>query len=206
MSIRKVRKIQRSLRHAGAVLTLVVMSGAAASAQAGTLTDLAFISNGGSYINNTIVDGTTSPLAFTQPSLGAAFLNAADSTVALGFGAYFAYAFAGFGQHAGSGSLSGKRDGVSFSTAVAFPSDLSLTGTFLTYTFGDGETISLGTTGLIADRIRIVADGNGLVPDGATDAIYRFNYASATPVPEPSTVALLLAGLGLVTLMKRRRS
>ena len=197
------RQIERSLRHrTAAVLTLLVAAGAALPVCAGTLTDLAFVSNSGAFINNTIVDGT-SPLAFTQPALGAAFLNAADSSIALGYGDYFAYAFAGFGQHVGSGSLSGKRDGVGFSTTVTFPGNLGLVGTFLTYNFGDGETISVGTTGLNADRIRIVADGGGLLPEGTTDGVYSFSYAAA--VPEPGTLALLLTGLGVAGLLRRRR-
>ena len=193
----------RQRASAAATLGLLMAFGAASQAHAVTLTDLALVSNSGSFINNTIVDGT-SPLAFTQQALGAAFLNAGDSTILLGYGVYYAYAFSGFGQHAGSGSLSGKRDGVSFSTAVTFPSDLSVPGTFLTFNFLDGETISLATTGLVADRIRIVADGGGLFPDGNTDAVYSFSYGAA--VPEPAALVLMLVGLSVLATRARQRS
>jgi hypothetical protein len=179
----------------------VALGGMAAMATAGTLTELAFTSNGGSFINNTIPD-FASPLGITANALGAPFLNAADSTVSLGFGTYLAYAFQGFGQHTGSGTISGRRDGVPFSVAASFPADLSVAATFFSFSFGDGETITVSTTGLQADRIRIVADAGGLAPDGVNDGVYRLVYA---PIPEAGTLAMMLGGLGVVTALARRR-
>ena len=54
---------------------------------AGVLTNIAFTSNGGNFINDTILGNGTSPLAFT--AVGATnnpFLNNADSTISLNFG------------------------------------------------------------------------------------------------------------------------
>ena len=82
----------------GAVLTAL----AAATLSASTLTEIRFTSNGGSFINDTIFEGGTSPLAFTNTgSTANAFLNNANSTITLNYGSYYAIAFLGFGQHLG---------------------------------------------------------------------------------------------------------
>ena len=195
-------RLARALRDG--LLILSVMTAGSVMATAGTLTDLAFTSNGGSYINDTIVNGT-SPLGFTgTSSLSDPFLNNPDSTITLSLGSYYAWAFVGFGQHIGAGTISGMHNGVSFSSSVIFPSDLGVNSTFFTYVFGDGEAISVSTPAVSADRITIAADGSGLVPDGNLDAGYGFVYASA--VPEPSVWALMLAGVTALGLMVRRRT
>ena len=166
-----------------------------------TLTDLSFISNGGSFINNTIVD-SASPIGFTAVGLGQPFLNNSDSTISLTFGSYYAYSFLGFGQHVGGGTISGNFDGTPFSQAVTFPSDPTTVANFCSITFSTGDTLTIGTTNFLADRIRIVADGGGLVGDGNNDVIYSFNFAA---VPEPSATALLLGSVALTAAIRRRK-
>ena len=177
---------------------------ALAPAYAGTLTEISFKSNGLSFINNTIVDGNTSPLGFTAATgLSQPFLNAGNSTVSLGFGSYYAIAFLGFGQHVGTGLVSFLLDGVPFTQAVTFPNPAAASGVFASFALPGGETVTVAATGLAADRIRIVADGAGLFGDGATDAFYAFNYVSA--VPESGTAAMLAGGLALLGLVLKRR-
>lgn len=149
----------RCFRHVGTALVLfgLIAAISPSSASIPFLSDLSFISNGGVYINNTIVD-TTSPLGITDPTLGQPFLNNADSTISLAFDNYYAYSFAGTGKHVGAGTISGLYDGTPFSAAVTFPSDLTTVATFFSYTFVGGETLKVGTTGLFDDRIQIVSD------------------------------------------------
>jgi hypothetical protein len=73
---------------------------------------------------------------------------------------------------------------------------------FANFLLPGGDTVTIAATGLSADRIRIVADGAGLIGDGTADAFYAFNYVSA--VPESGTSAILAAGLGLLALMFKR--
>lgn len=187
----------------GTALVLFGMIATTRPVCAATLTNLSFISNGGVFINNTIVD-TTSPLGITLPSLGQTFLNNPDSTISLTIGDYYAYSFAGTGKHVGPGTISGEFDGNPFSSAVTFPTDLSTVANFFTFTFPDGETLYVGTTGLSDDRIRIVSDGGGLAPDGNQDAIYSFNFSA---VPEPTSTTLIGIGMiGALTRRSRRKS
>ena len=170
---------------------------ALSSASAGTLTDLSFISNGGSYVNNTIVDGTTSPLAFiASGSTSNPFLNNPDSTIALGYGDYYAIAFLGFGQHVGAGTISFTLDGITpFSQNVTFPANSPGGVQFASFNLGNGDTVTVTTTGLSADRLSIIADAGGLQPDGTADAFYLFSYTQASGVPEPGTFSLMAAGI-----------
>lgn len=175
-----------------------------APAYAGTLTDISFKSNGLSFINDTIVEGATSPLAFTADSgLNQPFLNAPNSTISLGYGSYYAIAFLGFGSHVGAGQVSFRVDGGSLITqAVTFPNPGSASSAFASFALPGGDTVTIAATGLSNDRIRIVADGAGLQTDGVADAYYAFNYASA--VPEGGTASMLVGGLAVMGLLLQR--
>ena len=175
---------------------------------AGVLTNLSFTSNGESFVNNTIVDGTTSPLAFTlTTNLAQPFLNAADSTVSLNYGSYYAISFLEFGAHVGSGTVSFLLDGTSmFSLEVTFPDPALPSGNFATFALPGGDLVTVSATGLAADRIRIAADGGGLASDEFEDAFYQFNYtAGSSAVPEPATAVLFGFGAAILVLRRWKR-
>jgi hypothetical protein len=150
---------------------------AVGSVSAGTISSIAWTSNNGSYINDTVVNGTTSPLAFTATNdLAQPFLNASDSVITLGYGNYYAISFRDFGSHIGAGIVSFVLDGVVYSKNVVFPDPTSASGVFAIFALPGGDTVTVSATGLSADRIRIVADGPGVAGDGTPDAFYQFNY------------------------------
>jgi len=151
------------------------------------LTSITWTSHNGVYINDTIVNGTTSPLAFTATnSLVMPFLNAADSTISLTYGTYYAIAFQSYGAHTGAGTVSFVLDaGTTNSQNVTFPDPTVASGVFANFTLPGGDTVTIAATGLSADRIRVVADGPGLLPDGNPDAIYLFTYTSAAATTVP---------------------
>ena len=189
-----------SMKFAGALLLCCAL----APASAATLTDISFKSNGLSYINDTIAEGATSPLAFTTAvGLNQPFLNAADSSISLGYGSYYAIAFLGFGQHLGAGLVSFRVDGGAVvSQSVTFPNPGAPSGVFASFALPGGDAVTVAATGLSADRIRIVVDGGGMQVDGVADAFYAFKYVSA--VPETGTGVLLFSGLGVLALMLKR--
>ena len=175
---------------------------------AGVITEALFSSNGGSFINDTIADGVTAPLGFTNTGGTAdAFLNNANSTITgLAYGSYYAITFLGFGQHIGTGTFSVRHDGVLFSTAVTFPSDLTCCTQFASLSLPGGDSVTLATTDLSADRIAIIADGAGLTPGGAADAFYLFTFTQGAAVPEPGSAVLLATAvfaLGFARFRKR---
>lgn len=166
-----------------------------------TLKDISFVSNGSQFINDTIVN-STSPLVFTLTSgLDQPFLNAADSTIILGYGTFYAISFLGFGAHVGEGTVSFRvDDGPLIFQNVVFPNPASSGVVFANIPLSGGESVVISTTGLSADRIRIVANGDGMTTDGTPDAFYLFTYS---PVPEPGVVSFLPLALLLATGRRR---
>lgn len=168
--------------------SLLVLAGlAAGDAIGGTLTRISWTSNGGAYINDTIVDSTTSPLAFTATTnLAQPFLNAADSTVALNYGSYYVIAFRDFGAHIGAGAVSFMLDGATtYTRNVTFPDPTNASGVFAYFKLPNGDVVTISATGYAADRIRIIASGGGLTGDGTADAFYLFSYIRAVDVIVP---------------------
>lgn len=168
---------------------------------AGTLTRITWVSHEGTYVNDTIVNGTTSPLAFTATNnLVQSFLNAADSTISLTYGSYYAISFRTYGSHTGAGTVSFVLDGVTtYSQDVTFPDPTVASDVFGSFTLPGGDTVTISGTGLAADRIRVVADGAGLIADGTPDAFYLFNYTCAADVAAPKmTIAPAAAGLATI--------
>ncbi|MCP9787052.1 ELWxxDGT repeat protein, partial [Cyanobium sp. N5-Cardenillas] len=166
-----------------------------------SLTDISFVSNGSSFINDTVVGNGTSPLAFTTTtSLSEPFLNAANSSISLGLGSYYAIAFTGFGEHVGNGQVSLREDGGSLVTQnVVFPSPTSASGEFASFVLASGNTVAISATGLTADRIRITSDGGGLTSGGAVDAFYAFTYAAPSNGTIPASV-VFAAGSATATV------
>lgn len=180
---------------------------ATALAKAGTITNVVFSSNGGGYVNDTVVDGSTAPLGFTATAdLAQPFLNNPDSTIALGYGTYYAITFYGFGQHSGDGTIEVDWNGIPFTQAVTFPPDSPGGVTFASFALPGGDSVQISTTGLLADRISIAADGAGLVGNGNPDvfSLFQFTQGTGTETPEPTTLLLLVCGLGVMADGRRR--
>jgi hypothetical protein len=175
-----------------------------APACAGTLTDISFTSNFGNWVNTTTYDGDTLPIAFTAPTgLNQPFLNAADSSVSLSYGSYYAIVTTGlYWKHVGAGSVALRVDGALFTQNVTFPDPASPSAVFASFALPGGDSVRIAATGLSADRLSLIADGQGLVPDGIPDAYYIFSYISA--VPEASTGLMLAGGLAVLGLLRTR--
>jgi hypothetical protein len=190
------------------LLNSLLLGLAAFPLSAGVITDITFTSNGGSFVNDTITDNGTSPLAFTATTdLNQPFLNAADSTISLTYGNYYAIAFEGFGQHFGEGTVSFVLDdATTYSEDVIFPDPSASSGGFATFILPGNDSVTISATGLSADRISIVADGGGLITDGTADAFYSFNFTqdSSSAAPEPASLALFGAGLFVLFGFHRR--
>jgi hypothetical protein len=180
-------------------------------AAADTISDISFMSNGGSFINDTIINGT-SPLGVTATTdLAQPFLNSPDdSNVNLGFGSYYLIAFSGQFQMIGPGTVSFMLSGVTdpFTQEVTFPDPTLPSAAFASFALPGNESLTIAATGLSADRIAVVADAGGLSPDGAPDAYYLLTFSNVplSAAPEPATLALFGAGLGIICALRRRHS
>jgi hypothetical protein len=77
---------------------------------------------------------------------------------------------------------------------------------FLGVSFTEGPVISRVqiTSGNVALGEGVI-DGTPLGPDNVTDVVAMDDFLYAAPVPEPETYAMLLAGLGLIGAISRRR-
>lgn len=176
---------------------------------AGTITNIVFNTPNLGYQNDTIPSNGTSPIGFTNiGSLANPFLNNLDSSFAMSYGSYYAITPLGFGQHLGGGFVSFLLDGVTpFTQTVTFPAASPGGVIFATFSLPGGDSVQISTTGLSADRTRVVADGGGLVPDGFLDEFSLFVYRSGavTGTPEPSSLGLAAAGLASLAVRLRRK-
>jgi hypothetical protein len=192
------------------LLTALFLSLLALPVSAATISDISFTSNAGVFINDTI-QNTTSPLGFTATTdLAQPFLNSTvDSTVTLNYGSYYAIAFLGQFQMIGPGTVSFLLDGVtSFSQDVTFPDPSASSPVFASFALPGNDSVTISATGLSADRISLAGDQSGLFPDGGPDAFYLFNFTSgsASAAPEPASLAMFGAGLGVIFALRRRNS
>lgn len=171
----------------------------AVQVSAGSITGISWTSRAGAYANDTLVNGNTSPLAFTATNnLAEPFLNSTDSTITLNYGSYYAISFRDFGSHIGAGTVSFLLDGVTeYSQSVTFPDPTAASGVFASFALPGGDTVTISATGLSADRIQIVADGPGLTGDGVPDAFYQFNYSPNAVAP---TLTIVPAASGQATI------
>lgn len=121
----------------------------------------------------------------------------------LEFGEYYAISFLGFGSHVGAGSISLREDvGSLITLPVTFPDPASASAVFANFLLPSGNTVTVESAGVSADRIQIVANGGGLTGDGTPDAFYRFVYA---PIPEPGSYTVLAGVAALLFSLTRRR-
>jgi len=190
------------------LLSLASIGLACTSLPAATINNISFKTTANGYTNDTIVGNNTSPLGITgKADLLQPFLNASDSSITLNYGNYYAIAFLGFGQLQGAGTVSFMLNNVTaYSANVTFPDPSASSPIFASFSLPGGDSLTVASTGLSADRIRISADGGGLSADGTADAFYALNFTSGTTssAPEPATFAMF--GTGVAALIAVRRS
>ena len=99
--------------------------------------------------------------------------------------------FAVYAYESGAWALKG--------TLINPPSDANNVNAFST---APHSFYTLSGLGILSDKVRVAVSANG--PWSFVDEV-RFVGAAAAPVPEPDTYALLMAGLGVVGWVARRR-
>ena len=182
--------------HAAAALTLSVFAATASavsvSASQSTVTDLGFFGAGtyqitGSGIVDLVGDGSFPIDPNGKPAPAVTNLGGGPPSYAVQFNTTGSFTadvnFGPTGNVAKFGALAG-----TFSPAPTMPSQFFLIGT--------GTTVTLSSPGNIYALVNDTFYGNNT---GA------FNV-TVSAVPEPAQAALLLAGLGVVGLVSRRRS
>lgn len=91
--------------------------------------------------------------------------------------------------------------------AVTAMDSSGLTESFAGWSLGNGENriLVLSNVGMLMQSVTIVS-GSGIVAlGGGLDQLKQTEISGLTPVPEPETYAMLLAGLGLVGFAARRK-
>ncbi len=74
---------------------------------------------------------------------------------------------------------------------------------YITYDFDAGVGQNQDTTGLVFQSHNIPMYYQGLVVNGGSAKNVRLPSSSAVPIPEPSTLLMLVCGLGIIFLARR---
>jgi len=180
------------LRRAAAVLALTALSAAAATAQAATF-DYSY-----QFMNGHKVTGSFTGTALGNLVTGLSNISLALDGVAFnGSGNLFGSSWSASNNWQSGGavaSFDGIENNFYFSDAD-YPNDFNVTNFFYVVPFTQDGTAALHNI-------------NGWTVDGSSD-YYAKNWtlqaAQVNTVPEPETYALMLAGLGLLGLVARRR-
>jgi hypothetical protein len=164
--------------------------------QGGSFSGGIFSPNGQSW--DTIAANGTWALGITNPSVGAPFLNAANTslTPTITTGTYWSY-----------------NEPTNFGTAIQLTANLDMgtqTAVFATGNLANtgevwtrlGGSMQLGVASTGQTALNRVSSGESLTPGGSNDAVLRLDVGAAA-VPEPMTIYCV--GTGLLLLCLRRR-
>jgi hypothetical protein len=187
-------------------LVITVLAVAAAPLNAAVITSLTL--QGGSFSGgvfspngqtwDTVAANGTWALGITNPSIGAPFLNAVNTSLSppIATGTYWSY---NEPTNFGSAIQLTVNFDTGTQTAVFAPGNLATAGQVWTRLAGSTQ-LGVASTGQTA--LNRVSSGESLTPGGSNDAVLRLDL-DATAVPEPLTVYCVGAGLFLLCLKRR---